>query len=114
MIGVLAGIVFIGSIGAVRRCAARRGSRATTAAASLFLIGLALFVVGYIGLFFARLIKAAVSRQREYLADASGVQFTRNPDGIAGALDQIRAAGGGALIPAATPRRCRTCSSARA
>ena len=52
------------------------------------------------GLFFARLIKAAVSRQREFLADASSVQFTRNPDGIAGALDQIRASGAGTLIQA--------------
>src|SRR6185369_4551220 len=44
-----------------------------------------------VGLFFTRIIKAAVSRQREFLADASAVQFTRNPDGIAGALDRIRA-----------------------
>src|SRR6185503_13838324 len=56
------------------------------------------FTIGYTGLFFARLIKAAVSRQREFLADASSVQFTRNPDGIAGALDQIRASGAGTLI----------------
>jgi hypothetical protein len=56
------------------------------------------FTVGYTGLFFARLIKASVSRQREFLADASSVQFTRNPDGIAGALDQIRVSGTGALI----------------
>ncbi|NDH64627.1 MAG: protease, partial [Alphaproteobacteria bacterium] len=55
-------------------------------------------MVGYVGMFFARLIKAAVSRQREFLADASSVQFTRNPDGIAGALDQIRASSRGALI----------------
>lgn len=53
------------------------------------LLGLAVFVIGYVGLFFARLIKAAVSRQREYLADASAVQFTRNPDGLAGALKKI-------------------------
>ncbi len=48
-----------------------------------------LFAVGYIGLFFARLIKSAVSRQREFLADASAVQFTRNPDGIGNALRKI-------------------------
>jgi hypothetical protein len=66
--------------------------------AAVFAVGLALFVVGYIGLLFGRLIKAAVSRQREFLADASSVQFTRNPDGIAGALDQISAASQGALI----------------
>ena len=53
------------------------------------LVGLALMVVGGIGMLFAKLIKAAVSRQREFLADASAVQFTRNPDGIAGALKKI-------------------------
>jgi len=52
-------------------------------------VGLALFIVGYIGYFFGRLIQAAVSRQREFLADASAVQFTRNPGGITGALKKI-------------------------
>jgi Zn-dependent protease with chaperone function len=94
MLGMLAGIVFIGSVGEfVMRSV--RGSRDSK---GLILVGLALFVIGYVGLFFARLIKAAVSRQREFLADASSVQFTRNPDGIAGALDQIRATGAGTLI----------------
>ena len=51
--------------------------------------GVTLFVVGYVGIFFGRLIKSAVSRQREFLADASSVQFTRNPDGIGGALRKI-------------------------
>jgi Zn-dependent protease with chaperone function len=51
--------------------------------------GIVLFVVGYIGVFFGRLIQAAVSRQREFLADASSVQFTRNPGGITGALKKI-------------------------
>ena len=97
MIGVLAGIVFIGSIGEfVMR--STRGSSNRKSAGSFFLAGLAIFLVGYIGLFFARLIKAAVSREREFLADASSVQFTRNPDGIAGALDQIRASPAGTLI----------------
>lgn len=55
-----------------------------------FLVGgLALVVIGYVGVFFAQLIKAAVSRQREYLADASAVQFTRNPQGITNALKKI-------------------------
>ncbi|MCB1127976.1 MAG: M48 family metallopeptidase, partial [Verrucomicrobiae bacterium] len=53
------------------------------------LIGLALVVIGFTGVFFGRLIKSAVSRQREFLADASAVQFTRNPDGIVGALKKI-------------------------
>lgn len=46
-------------------------------------------VIGFAGMFFGGLIKATVSRQREYLADASAVQFTRNPNGIAGALKRI-------------------------
>ena len=96
MLGVLAGIVFLGSIGefVIRSV---RGTKEKEALA-IFLIGVALFIIGYVGLFFARLIKAAVSRQREYLADASSVQFTRNPDAIAGALDQIRSSAGGTLI----------------
>ncbi len=88
MIGVLAGIVFIGSIGEFIMRSVRE-SRDSKGTGNIFVIGLALFVIGYVGLFFARLIKAAVSRQREFLADASSVQFTRNPEGIAGALDQI-------------------------
>lgn len=52
-------------------------------------LGIGLYLIGWIGVFFGNLIKAAVSRQREFLADASAVQFTRNPDGIAGALWNI-------------------------
>lgn len=64
----------------------------------LFLSGLALWVIGSIGVLFGRLIQAAVSRQREFLADASAVQFTRNPAGLAGALKRIGAmAAGGRL-----------------
>lgn len=55
----------------------------------LLAVGAVFFVVGYVGIFFGRLIKSAVSRQREFLADASSVQFTRNPDGIGGALRKI-------------------------
>ncbi len=62
------------------------------------LIGLALYVIGYVGVFFGNLIKAAVSRQREFLADASAVQFTRNPDGIAGALKKIGALAEGSRV----------------
>ena len=53
------------------------------------MLGLGVFALGLVGAFFGRLIMAAVSRQREYLADASAVQFTRNPDGIGGALKKI-------------------------
>ncbi len=57
--------------------------------ALLLAIGIALMIIGYIGYFFGRMIQAAVSRQREFLADASAVQFTRNPLGIGGALKKI-------------------------
>ncbi|MDH4173176.1 MAG: M48 family metalloprotease, partial [Betaproteobacteria bacterium] len=99
MIGVLAGIVFIGSIGRfAMRAVGRGGGGRKNGAAAVFAAGLALFIIGYTGLFFARLIKASIARQREFLADASSVQYTRNPDGIAGALDQIGASARGALI----------------
>lgn len=65
---------------------------------ALVLIALALMVIGYLGLFFGRLIKAAISRQRELLADASSVQFTRNPQGLAEALLKIRNAADGSLL----------------
>jgi Zn-dependent protease with chaperone function len=51
--------------------------------------GVALVIIGYIGYFFGRIVQAAVSRQREFLADASAVQFTRNPAGLTGALKKI-------------------------
>src|SRR5204863_3999046 len=53
------------------------------------LLGLALIIIGWVGVLFGRLIQAAVSRQREFLADASAVQFTRNPSGLANALKKI-------------------------
>jgi Zn-dependent protease with chaperone function len=96
MIGILAGIVFVGSVGEfIMRRSPDADSKGVV---PVFLGGLCLFLIGYIGLFFARLIKAAVSRQREFLADASSVQYTRNPDGIAGALDQIQISSSGTII----------------
>ncbi|WP_113907772.1 M48 family metallopeptidase [Aliidiomarina celeris] len=62
------------------------------------LLGIALLIIGSIGVLFGNIIKAAVSRQREYLADASAVQFTRNPEGIGGALQQIGAVQSGSEI----------------
>jgi Zn-dependent protease with chaperone function len=96
MLGVLAGIVFIGAIGRFMMYGAAR-SRGRGAGGAV-LAGVGLFAIGAVGLFFSQLIKAAVSRQREYLADASSVQFTRNPDGIAGALDQIGLAASGSRV----------------
>jgi Zn-dependent protease with chaperone function len=55
----------------------------------LLLVGVALIIIGWAGVFFGRLIQAAVSRQREALADAAAAQFTRNPAGLAGALKKI-------------------------
>lgn len=66
-----------------------RDDKGPSLGAVMMVSGIALLVVGYIGVFFGRLIKSAVSRQREFLADASAVQFTRNQDGIGGALRKI-------------------------
>jgi len=86
LIGILHGIMIIGLIG---RFFMYSGSHRSNSKNNNMLIGLGLMVIGYAGTFFGNWIKAAVSRQREYLADASAVQFTRNPDGIAGALIKI-------------------------
>jgi Zn-dependent protease with chaperone function len=97
MIGVLAGILFVGEIGEfLMRSSASRDRRRN--ANGVVLIGLAMTLIGYVGLVFGRLVKAAVARQREFLADASSVQFTRNPDGLAGALATIGATAEGALV----------------
>jgi len=99
MVGVLSGIVFVGAVGEfLMRSAGRSRGRRDSGSGQVFAVGLALMLIGYVGLLFARLIKAAVSRQREFLADASSVQFTRNPAGIAGALDQIRASAAGTMV----------------
>ncbi|TDJ13315.1 MAG: peptidase M48, partial [Gammaproteobacteria bacterium] len=93
MMGVLFGIMVLGIIG---RLILRGGyysglasSRRNKNAPVIMIVGLGLAVLGWIGLFFARLVKAAVSRQREFLADASAVQFTRQAEGIASALKKI-------------------------
>ena len=65
------------------------------------LLGLALIVIGWAGVFFGRLIQAAVSRQREFLADASAAQFTRNPQGLASALKKIGGLAEGSRIESA-------------
>ncbi len=93
LIAALAGILAIGKTGEFLMHSMRYGSHRSgrnNGAAAVFLVGAALMAIGYIGLFFGRLIKAAISRQRELLADAGSVQFTRNPAGIAGALIRIR------------------------
>jgi Zn-dependent protease with chaperone function len=110
LIGVLFGILLLTVLGrAMLRIGfysggSRRSSRNEKGgggAAAIMFLGFALVVIGYIGVFFGRLIKSAVSRQREFLADASAVQYTRNPDGIAGALSKIAALHGGSRIESA-------------
>ena len=86
LVGLLFGIMVLALIG---RKILEHGRFRGKDGAPVFMVALGLLVVGYIGLFFGRLIKAGVSRQREYLADASAVQFTRQARGIAGALKKI-------------------------
>ena len=88
LIGVLHGIMVLGLIG-YHLLRGSMYSRRSKNSGGIVFLGIGLIVVGFVGTFFGNLIKAAVSRQREFLADASAVQFTRNPDGIAGALMQI-------------------------
>lgn len=100
LIGWLYGITVIGLIGHhLLRSLRYSRSRKKGAGGALF-IGLALVVLGYGGTLFGNLIKAAVSRQREFLADASAVQFTRNPNGIGGALKRMALHGSGSRITA--------------
>jgi Zn-dependent protease with chaperone function len=82
LIGLIFGILCLTVIG---RVLVRSRGRKNP----LPLLGIALIIIGWAGVFFGRLIQAAVSRQREVLADASAVQFTRNPAGLAGALKKI-------------------------
>jgi Zn-dependent protease with chaperone function len=90
LIGILFGIMILAIAGRRILSGARFSTRSrNSGGGAIMLFAAALTAIGYIGLFFARWIKAAVSRQREYLADASAVQFTRNPQGIAGALKKI-------------------------
>src|SRR5438477_1712782 len=91
LIGMLAGLLFIGAAGDhILRRLTDTGSAEPRAILPALVAGLLLFAIGYIGLFFGRVIKAMVAREREYLADAGSLQFTRNPEGLAGALDQVR------------------------
>lgn len=92
LIGILHGILLVGLTGQmIMRLVAesRSGNSKNDPRPAIFLFGLSLFVIGFVGFFFGRIIKAAVSRQREFLADASAVQYTRNPNGIGGALKKI-------------------------
>jgi Zn-dependent protease with chaperone function len=96
LMGLLNGILFLALLGGVlMRLALTTRPRSSndknggSIVAALIAGGVVLYIVGWIGVFFGKLIKAAVSRQREFLADASAVQYTRNPSGLAGALSKI-------------------------
>jgi Zn-dependent protease with chaperone function len=104
LLGVLNGILVIGGMGLAIlrglrmgrvRSSGRGGAQAVLV---ILLIGAALTLIGYAGVFCARLIKSAVARQREFLADASAVQYTRNPHGIAGALQKLFAGPGSLML----------------
>ncbi|MDC0087988.1 M48 family metallopeptidase [Akkermansiaceae bacterium] len=111
LMGLLFGIMMISMIGksifhSLRFINLRGSSRddkggGVAIVVIILLAGVSLMIIGSIGVFFGRMIQAAISRQREYLADASAVQFTRDPDGIAGALKKIGGQKYGSKIEAA-------------
>jgi len=86
LIGMISGILVIASIGNILL---RTSSNSRKNGMPFIALGLAFIVIGYVGVLAARIIQSAISRQREFLADASAVQFTRNPSGIAQALKKI-------------------------
>lgn len=98
LIGVLNGILLIHVMGMVVMRSVMYSGRSRSRSSKdgggnavivVVLVGLSLVIIGYIGMLFGRMIQSAISRQREYLADAAAVQYTRNPDGLAGALSKI-------------------------
>ena len=99
LMGVVFGILVLATIG--RKLAELSGRSRSRDSGGIVVFGIALFVVGYIGVVFARLIKASISRQREFLADASAVQFTRQTGGIAGALKKLAALAEGSKLASA-------------
>ena len=103
LIGVLHGILLVGMIGyfilrSLRFAGRSRSKKGGNGIVVIIALGIGLMVIGYAGTFFGQWIKAVVSRQREYLADSSAVQFTRNRDSIAGALKKIGGSGAGSYI----------------
>jgi len=115
LIGIVNGILVLAIIGYyVMRTAgmfsssrsSRDSEKKGDSTAAIFFVGLALFILGYLGVFLGKLIKAGISRQREFLADASSVQFTRNPGGIAGALKKIGGLSEGSRIRDSHAEEC--------
>lgn len=103
LVAWLGGIFAISMVGRLilRSMRGVRSSRdKNNGAAVAAMLGIGLFLIGIVGYFFGRIIQSAVSRQREYLADASAVQYTRNPEGIAGALERIGRSATGSRVSA--------------
>jgi len=110
LIGILGGLTWLGEQGEALAWNAAWSMRGVPredrgAAVLPALLGALVAFIGFPATFAAEAIKAAISREREFLADASSVQFTRNPDGIAGALDSILALHGHTAIPVARARQ---------
>ena len=106
LMGLLHGILVISLIGYwILRSGAGSGGGSSSSrkkgGGGIAAFGIALYVIGWIGAFFAGIIKSAISRQRELLADAAAVQFTRNPQGLAAALKKIGGLAAGSRL--ATP-----------
>jgi Zn-dependent protease with chaperone function len=99
LIGLVAGLLVLGLVG-LRILAFGGGGRGKkdSAGSIIVVFGIAALVLGFVGQFFAGLIKAAVSRQREWLADASSIQFTRQTTGLSGALKKIAGVPAGSTI----------------
>jgi Zn-dependent protease with chaperone function len=99
LVGILYGIFALAIIGRVlieiglRSSSRGSSNKKNNSLAGLAAVGIVCWLVGQIGFFFGRLIQSSISRQREFLADASAVQFTRNPLGLCNALKLIGAAG---------------------
>jgi Zn-dependent protease with chaperone function len=89
LIGMISGILVLAVLGRILLHSSRRSSRSSKGSGGAVMLGLALLLIGYIGVFVSRMLQSAISRQREYLSDASAIQFTRNPTGIANALKKI-------------------------
>ena len=104
LMGIIFGIVCLAVIGRILLQFRSSNSKDKN---PLPLLGLALVVLGWAGVLFGRLIQAAVSRQREFLADASAVQFSRNPAGLAGALKKIGGLSYGSKLKA--PQAAEAC-----
>jgi Zn-dependent protease with chaperone function len=114
LIGFLSGIMIIATVGQIilrsgstTRRHSHRSRSSGKGGGQIFILALLFLAIGYIGVLLGRLIQSAVSRQREYLADASAVQFTRNPSGIASALKKIGGFSGGSKI--ISPSAGETC-----